>query len=403
MAIAEIEIALWPRGPQADQEISALLDRYHRESRDIRVRASSLDPKDPWASVSRTMTYQSGVDMTEVGDSWVKSIVATNSVRPFSKDEFLAVGGPDAFVMPAWRSKESKEDGEVAYSIPYRADTRLIFYRRDLLAQAGVDEATAFSTPQAVLQTLESLKRIGVASPLIAPAATQRFLNLSFVASWVWSVGADFIDANSKRVTFDQPEALDGIADYFRATSSIAPQFRRLEPPESDAEFCKGNAAVALSGPWLYFTLQQEAEFAHVRENFGIASPLGTACRGGTHLVIWEHSQREEAAFDFIRFLTSARVQADLSGPNFIVPARLEAIQATRYASDPNYQKIVDTIHSGRSYGASHLWSIVEDRLSRLLVQVSAEYLENPDVDLDSFLSIRLKPLARRINITFEG
>jgi len=402
MTIAEIEIALWPRGPQAEQEVTALLQRYHRESKDIRARAHFLNDRDPWSSVSHTMTYQSGADITEVGASWVKSIVATNSVRPFSTEEFLSFGGPNAFVIPAWRSPKDKED-ETVYSIPYRADARLVYYRRDLLAKAGINEETAFSTPEQMLQTLESLKRIAVQSPFIAPVATQRFMNLSFLASWVWSVGADFIDTNGRRVTFDQPNAFVGIADYLRATSYMATQFHKLEPAESDAEFCKGNVAVALSGPWLYFILQEQEEFAHVRENFGIASPPGQACRGGTHLVIWEHCKEEEAAFDFIRFLTSARVQADLSGLAFTLPARLAAIRATRYADDPNYQKIVDAIHSGRSYGASPLWSIVEDHLSRLLVQVSAEYLETPDIDLDAFLAIRLKPLARLINITMQG
>jgi multiple sugar transport system substrate-binding protein len=402
MTIAEIEIALWPRGPDAEREVAALLQRYHQQSKDIRVHAHFLDAKDPWADVSHTMTYQKGADITEVGASWVESLIATNSLRPFSSTEFQAFGGADAFVMPAWKS-EKLDMGETIYSIPCRADARLIFYRRDLLAQAGVDEETAFTTPKNVLQTLESLKCIGVRSPFAAPIATNRFINLSFIASWMWSAGADFIDSASSRVIFDQPEALSGIADYFRAFDYIAPEFRHLEPAESDLEFCRGNAAVALSGPWLYFALQQQPEFAHVCANMGIALPPGQACRGGTHLVIWDHSPQEEAAFDFIRFLTSAQVQADLSGPVFTLPARLEAIQATPYANDPNYQMMVKAIHTGRSYGASRLWSIVEDRLSRVLIQMGPEYFETPGLDLDAFLAIRLKPLARRINITLEG
>ncbi len=401
MTIAEIDIALWPRGPHAEREVTALLQRYHQQSKDIRVRAHCLDDKDPWADVSYTMTYQKGADITEVGASWVESLVATNALRPFSSSEFQSFGGADAFLLPAWKSQKGDTD-ETVYSIPYGADARLIFYRRDLLAQAGVDETTAFTTPQNVLQTLESLKSIPVKSPFVAPITTQRLMNLSFMASWLWSVGADFIDSSGTRAAFDQPDALNAFADYFRAADYIAPEFRHLEPDQGDLEFCRGNAAVALSGPWLFYRIQQEAEFARVRENMGIALPPGQACRGGTHLVIWRHTMQEEAAFDFIRFLTSAEVQADLSGSVFILPARLEAIQTNRYASDPNYQMIGKAIHTGRSYGATPLWNIVEDRLSRVLVQIGSEYFERPDVDLNAFLSIRLKPLARLINITLE-
>jgi multiple sugar transport system substrate-binding protein len=400
MTPADIDIAFWPRGPEGEQEVNVFVQRYHEQNKAVHIHAHSMDVQNPWADVSHILTHRSGADITEVGASWVESLIATNSLRSFSSKEFQYFGGPDAFLIPPWKSKKG-DAAETVYSIPYRADARLIFYRRDLLAQAGVDENTAFTTPKNILQTLESLKRTGIKSPLVASILTNRFINLSFIASWIWSTGADFINGAGSQVIFDQSEAISGIEDYFRAMAYIAPEFRRLEPGEVDLEFCWGNAAVALSNPGLFFTLQQ-AEFADVRANMGIALPPGQACRGGTHLVIWQHSLHEEVAFDFIRFLTSAQVQADLSGKIFTLPARLEAIQATPYANDPNYQMIVKAIHTGRSYGASPLWNIVEDRLSRVLVQIGSEYFETPDVDLNAFLAIRLKPLARRINITLE-
>lgn len=402
MTSAEVEIALWPRGARAEQEVAALLQRYHAQNRGARVHAHSMDAKNPWGDVSHTMTYRNPIDITELGASWVEGLVATNSLRPFSRQELESFGGPDAFLLSPWKLKKGNVEG-ATYSIPYRADARLIFYRRDLLAQAGVDESTAFATPQAVLQTLESLKQhTNIRSQLVAPVTTQSRLNLSFVASWIWSMGGDFINDDGSEVTFAQPEALAGIADYLRAADYITPAFRQIETGEGDLEFCQGNAAVALSGPWLYFMLQENPEFAHVRENVGIALPPKQACHGGTHLVIWQHSTHVETAFDFIRFLTGAEVQTDLSGATFTLPARLEAVQATAHASDPNYQMIVKAIQTGRSYGSSPLWNIVEDRLSRLLTQIGVEYFETPSVDLNSFLPLRLKPLARRINITLS-
>lgn len=399
MSSNKIDVAFWPRGPQAEQVVAGLLQRYQETNKSVQVNAFSMDAQNPWGDVSRTMTHRSGPDITELGASWVESLAATNSLRPFSVKEINSFGGVEAFLLPPWKPQKALVNDPV-YSIPYRADARLIFYRRDLLAQAGVDEETAFTTARNVLQTLESLKRIGVASPFLAPVATHRFMNLSFIASWIWSAGADFTDVTGKEVTFDLPYALAGIADYLRAAQYIAPESRQLDQGDCDLEFCRGNAAVALSGPWLFFGLQDQPEFAHVRENMGVALPPKQACNGGTHLIIWRHSAYEEAAFDFIRFLTSAEVQGGLPGQPFTLPARLDAIAASKYANDPNYQMIVKAIHTGRSYGNTPLWNIIEDRLSRILVQIASEYFEMPTVDLDQFLAIRLKPLARRINIT---
>lgn len=396
----EIDISLWPRGSVSEQQMATFVERYHQQTKAVQVRLHSMDAENPWADVSRVMTHHTGADISELGASWVESLAATNDLRPFASNEFEALGGADAFLLPALRAERG---GTSVYSIPYRADARLILYRRDLLAAAGVDESTAFTTSKNVLQTLESLRAQGRKSAYMAPITTQRFTFLSFVASWVWSAGGDFIDSTGKQVTFTQPEAIAGLADFFRLADYIAPEFRPSESPDGELEFLQGKAAVALSGPWLYFRLQEDPEFAKIKANIGVALPPLRACHGGTHLIIWRHSLHEEAALDFIRFLTGAEVQAKLTGSTFLLPARLEAVQATHYADDPNYQMIVKAIQTGRSYGASSLWSVVEDRLSRMLVNLWAEYHETQNLDLDSFLATRLGLLARRINITLDG
>lgn len=398
MSGSEIEIALWPRGTHAEQYFPAFLKRYHQQNKMIYVKPGWMNIQNPWIDVNRTMIQKSGPDITELGASWVESLVATNSLRPFSRKEFQSFGGPNAFIMPAWKTKS---DAEIVYSIPHTTDARHIYYRRDILAKAGIDESTAFTTPGNILQTLETLKRAGYKSPLVAPITSQR-MNLSFIASWIWGAGADFVDPAGVRATFDSPDAIAAIADYLRVAEYIAPEFRQMDVDGTDREFAGGNAAVAFSGSWLYHVIQQSAEFVQVKENLGLALPAGQSCCGGTHLVIWQHCVQEEAACDFIRFLSSPQVQADFSVQNFVMPARLESSQLTPFASDPNYAMLVKTILSGRSYGATPFWNIVEERLSRLLIQLWPEYFDAPDVDVNAFLAARLTPLAKRINIMDE-
>ena len=80
---SEIEVALWPRGLQAEQEIDALLQRYLESNKSAHVRVHSMDEQNPWGDVSHTMTHRSGADISELGASWVEGLVATNSLRPF--------------------------------------------------------------------------------------------------------------------------------------------------------------------------------------------------------------------------------------------------------------------------------------------------------------------------------
>ncbi|MGC1377911.1 MAG: extracellular solute-binding protein [Anaerolineales bacterium] len=401
MPVNEIEVALWPRGPQAETFFPSVMQRYHEQPRLARVRYHWMDMKNPWAEVNRTMINKIGADVTEVGASWVESLVAANCLRPFLPQEFQSLGGSGAFIMPAWKSQKAY-DKEFVFSIPQSADARHVYYRRDMLAKAAVDETTAFATPQNFLQTLESLRRAGIKYPLIAAISTP-FVNLSLIASWVWGVGADFIDSAGTRATFDQPEAIAGMADYFRAAEYIAPEFRQLDILQTDREFCQGNAAITLSGSWLYHTIHKFPAWAYIRDNMGLALPVGQGSCGGTHLVIWQHSAQEDAALEFVHYLNSPQVQADLSTVNFVLPTRLDANKLSPHADDPNYQMLVETIRTGRSYGASPFWNSVEDRLARLLVQLWSEYFATPGVDANAFLAARLEPLAKRINVTLEG
>lgn len=393
----EIDILFWPRGGASEQNIAKLLERYHQQAKSVLVRARSMDAQNPWADVSRIMLQRKGADISELGASWVGSLVATESLRPFSAAEIELLGGLDAFLLPAWES----EEGGTVHSIPHLVDSRHVYYRRDLLAKAGVKEETAFNTSENFLQTLESLKRAGVQTPLLAPISVER-MNLSFVASWIWGAGAEIVDKTDGRAVFGGPKAVSGIADYFRMIGYIPLEYRQMGMSDTDQAFCRGEAAITLSGTWLFYVLQ-EPEFAQVNANMGIAVPINQACWGGTHLAIWQHCIYTEAAFDLIRFLSSAQVQADYSSQNFILPTLKEAIRATPYASNPNYQMLVDAIRLGRSYGASRLWNVVEERLSRLLVQMWMEYYTTAGLELNSFLASRLELLAKRINLALEG
>ena len=53
-------------------------------------------------------------------------------------DELNVLGGSAAFLPSSWQSSIVLGEKEVC-AVPWLADTRLIYYRRDLLDKAGVD------------------------------------------------------------------------------------------------------------------------------------------------------------------------------------------------------------------------------------------------------------------------
>src|SRR6185503_10284878 len=101
-------------------------------------------------------------------------------------------------------------------------ETRVIFYWRKLLHEAGINEQTAFQSQAQLEQTLERLRANGIAIPWAVP--TQTTLNtLHQITSWLWGAGGHFLDETRRRVAFHQPAARAGVSDYYRLGRFLPP------------------------------------------------------------------------------------------------------------------------------------------------------------------------------------
>ena len=108
------------------------------------------------------------------------------------------------------------------WAVPWWADTRVIYYRRDLWAQAGVDMTqAAFDTPEHLTQTLGQLQAAGVPIPWVVPTHQSR-MTVHNVAGWVWGAGGDFVADDGRHVVFEQPEAQAGICAYLDLARFLA-------------------------------------------------------------------------------------------------------------------------------------------------------------------------------------
>jgi maltose-binding protein MalE len=122
--------------------------------------------EEAWEELVRIGLYRSGPDVSQIGTTWLESIVATGAVRPFTDGEVDSIGGNRAFFPAAWQTVflPWERDSKV-WAIPWLVGTRIIFYWRDMLEQAGIDEQTAFSTPDSVEETMIRLQESAVETP----------------------------------------------------------------------------------------------------------------------------------------------------------------------------------------------------------------------------------------------
>ncbi len=381
--------------PATADDLRAVLARFEAEH-NVTVKVRVFTWETGWVETMKFALYGHGPDVSEIGSTWVGTLAATNAVRPFGIREIAASGGRYAYLHPSWQSGYLPGKPEM-WAMPWLSNARFVFYRRDVLKHAHLDETAAFRTPQQFAQTLAQLQQAGVGVPLVIP--TCNTLNsLHTAAMWVWGAGGNFVDLESKHTLFNRPEARSGLRDYFDLHRYLAPAAQALDTEQSDALFLRGEAAVTISDPGLLNTLVHAPTAAHISQ-IATALPPGVPFVGGSNLVVWRHSRNAKLAVELIRFLTAQPQQIAYSPRARSLPVRLDALNGRPFATETLYKPAAEALKLGRSYPTSRLWGLLEEKIIGELNQIWDELRANPALDLDRALDDHLLPLASRLDM----
>lgn len=401
--MSEIEFSFIADNPSGSSIWPALAEfeaQHH-----IHVQAHGVTWDTAWAELAKIAMYRSGPDVSVVGSTWIDSFISMNTLRPFTPREVAEIGGPQVFLPAAWQSGLlGLQVMQTVWAIPRTSDTRLIFYRRDLLQRAGIDERTAFQSAKQLEQTLRHLQESGIAAPWAISTDSANF-TLHTMASWVWGAGGHFISDDGKRTRFSEPEALAGTLAYFGLHRYMSPEMQNMSAARAGELFREGKVALVISGPWIMnLVLDQRSALPEVIDNLGVAPVPGIPFVGGEDLVIWAHTHHPREAVELVRFLTSREIQSTYFMPRHAsLPARLEALEMPPFTTDPRYQTVVQSLKTGRSFRATYMWGLVEERIGAVLSELWRSILTDPGLDLAQVVTERLEELARRLDSILAG
>ncbi|MFS8544350.1 MAG: extracellular solute-binding protein, partial [Limnochordales bacterium] len=186
--------------PWLDQKV----EEFYQET-GVRVRYEIVGWDQAWSRISTALITGEGVDVFQAGTTWNPQFAATGAVAEIDIDEF---GGADAFmeanlISTTYRGKY--------YGVPWFAETRALFYNKDMFAAAGVEP------PQTYDELVEVGRRIievhGEGSA-IAIAGTNAWDLIHNWAIILWAYGGDLVDAQGRRAIFNGPAGVQAMEYY---------------------------------------------------------------------------------------------------------------------------------------------------------------------------------------------
>ncbi len=316
--------------------LSELVPDFEREHPGVRVQVQQI----PWtAAHEKLLTAYVGdatPDIAMLGNTWVPEFVALDALEPLDQRVAASKDVVRSDYFPGiWST--NVVDGST-YGIPWYVDTRVLFYRTDLLAAAGYDRMPA--TWADWRKAMERIKeRMGPHQyPLLIP-----------ITEWAPVVilglqaGSPLLRDGGRFGAFSQPDFLKGFEFYVRLfRDSLAPALSATEISNLYQEFERGNIAMYISGPW------QIGEFTNrlpkTMQDKWMTAPLpgmegpGVSLAGGASLALFRKSEHKSEAWALMEYLSRTDVQVKFHHLTGDLPPRRTAwmdssLAGNRYAA----------------------------------------------------------------------
>lgn len=317
--------------PERTATLQGIIDKYEEANPNVHVELISPPLENADAKISQMLMSGKGVDIVEVRDS---------TISQYANNGWL--GDLNAYV-DAWEEKDTlseaahismvQQDGEHAFLIPYGFYQRCLYYREDLLNEAGLE----------VPSTWDELLEVGAqmtdaSSNLFGYAYRGGASGYQYADTVMWSwIGVDKLadpdagyylkDGNGATI-FTLPEAKEAL-EYHKAlykqaspSDSIAWAFSEMVQGFvggtcvfliQDAEVIATCSADMTEGTW------NTAPFP-IGHSGEAVFPNGYAGWGMTSF-----TEHPDAAADFILFLSNAENNTEFCAKHALVPIHTNA------------------------------------------------------------------------------
>ena len=375
--------------------VQQMVPEFERRVPSVRVRVQQI----PWSAAhEKLLTAYVGhamPDVVQLGNTWLPELVAVEAIEPLDPwmagstavrpDEYFA-GVFDADVI----------DG-VTFGVPWYVDTRVLFYRSDVLSEAG------YARPPATWNAwLDAMTRIK------ARASRDRYAILLPMAEWETPVvlalqrGAGLLRDGDRYGDFRSPafrEAFVFYLDLFRR--ELAPRAGEAQVANLYQDFANGYFAFYVSGPWNIgeFSRRLPASMAGRWATAPMpgldADHPGASLAGGASLAIVRSSRHKDAAWQWIAYLSEPARQIEFYRLTGDLPSRRAAWGDPVLRDNPYAEAFRSQLQHLRSTPKIPEWERIASKIGeyaeaaiRGQVDVDAT-LAALDVDVDAILAKR--------------
>jgi multiple sugar transport system substrate-binding protein len=380
-------LRFWAIGREGEV-LAQLLAPFSAAHPEIEIKIEQL----PWTGAhAKLLTAVAGdatPDLCQLGNTWVPELVALKALQPV--DEWVrhsTIIDRSDYFDGIWATSQMRGQ---SYAIPWYVDTRLLFYRKDILRQAG------FNRPPVDWVEWRTQMR---AIQRLSPDKTALFLPLNEFEPMV-ALGLQFdtplIDEAQARALFQSADVTTAMRFYIGLfAEGLSTKMTDQQISNVWTEFGRGYFAFYISGPWNITEFKKRLP-ASVQGQWATA-PLpgphgpGASIAGGSSLAIFKASAHPREAWMVVEYLSTPNVQERFHELTGDLPPRRSTWNLPAIAQDEYAQAFKDQLERVKPTPRIPEWEQIATEL-----RVFAEHVVLGDYSMEEGLA-RLNESANRM------
>ncbi|MFC9777435.1 sugar ABC transporter substrate-binding protein [Paenibacillus chitinolyticus] len=326
----KVTLNVWGMGEEA-KSLPKIAEQFEKDNPNIKINVQAL----PWASAHdkllTAVASKKGPDVLQMGTTWIPEFAAAGALMDLKSmtDKYPEIKEDNFY--PGSIQTTKYEDKTVG--VPWYIDTRVLYYRTDLLKEAGYNEAP--KTWEELQDAAQKLTKRGSGKYGISLDPKEQSLTFMFARQ----NGSKLLDG--KQPLFDQPqfvEAVDYLNSFFKNGS--APKDLGIDAVQGLSG--DGIVPMFISGPWMVKLINDKAPDLKGKWATAVLPKKenNISALGGSNLSVFQHTEHKEEAMKFIAYMSKPETQLKWLEMTQSMPSTKKAWEDPVLKEDPNYKVI---------------------------------------------------------------
>ncbi|MDI3312350.1 MAG: sugar ABC transporter substrate-binding protein, partial [Thermoanaerobacterium sp.] len=323
----ETILKVWVMGEEG-KILPGMAKKFEEQNPGIKVEVQAIPWDVAYDKLLTAVASQAGPDLTQLGTTWATEFASSGALldlKPYF-DKYPELK-PENYYEGSVQTVQY--DNQIV-GVPWYVDTRVLFYRTDLLKEVGYDHAP--KTWNELKDAADKLAKRGKGKYGIAFTPNDQLM----VYMFDWQDGGQLLDS-SGNPQFNSKEFTEAVSYYNSFFTDGDAPLTADQNLDLFTAFKQGIEPMYISGPWMVSLMNKQ--LPDLKGKWATAvlpgNKTNTSFVGGSDLSIFKFSKNKDAAVKFIAFMSKPENQLEWFNLSSDLPASKQAWSDSKLKDDP--------------------------------------------------------------------